>query len=149
MLLSANDLICEYELDLRSMFDDCRQTQRSMHLNKVYYKAWFGPNYGKDPSALPDADAAPAQGPELEWEDEDSFWLSVTREGENAARMNHIWEGGCKTVMTTGCIFRKEQQLGPRTSLEKKLSSASIPLRIFWVEVLKPYFCSDFSENHE
>jgi len=46
-ILSGNDLICDYELDLKLLVDDCRITQRAMQLNKVYHKEYFADNYYK------------------------------------------------------------------------------------------------------
>ena len=44
-ILSGNDFICDYELDLRLLMEDCKLTQRVMHLNKKYYEEYFGKNY--------------------------------------------------------------------------------------------------------
>lgn len=66
------------------MVDDTRLTQRVTHLNKKYYKAWFGSNYGKAPGIGADTEVAPDSAPKLtlEWEDDDSFWLSAKRPGD-------------------------------------------------------------------
>jgi hypothetical protein len=37
-VLSGNDFICEFDLDLSLIVEDTRLTQRPMHLTKTYYK---------------------------------------------------------------------------------------------------------------
>ena len=68
-LFKSNDFICEFTLDLRLLVLDCRATQRPVHLSEKYYTSYF-------------RDAIKEEGGVqimLEFEDEDSFWLSVKR----------------------------------------------------------------------
>jgi hypothetical protein len=57
-LLSKNDFICDYEIDLRHLVEECRMTKRSIHLNKAYYKTYLKEQWEQDGKAL-----------DLEWED--------------------------------------------------------------------------------
>ena len=70
-ILSGNDFICDYEIDLRLMMEDCKLTQRGMHLNKQYFESYFAKNYHKTDVTKSDAPQL-----KLEFEDDgDSFWL--------------------------------------------------------------------------
>lgn len=70
-LIGANVLLVEYQLDLKLLVEDCMKTQKNQHLNKTYSKAHFEPQYYVNPKN-PNADPL-----ELEWEDEESFWLKA------------------------------------------------------------------------
>lgn len=56
------------------LVDDCRLTQKAQHLNQKYYKQFFRENYNKVDVLDQVVQAEPL---ELEWEDEDSFWLTT------------------------------------------------------------------------
>jgi len=57
-----------------------------MHLNQKYYKQFFKDNYGKEDVLSKEEKAQPI---ELEWEDEDSFWLSTPnpKEGKKPIKL--------------------------------------------------------------
>jgi hypothetical protein len=80
-ILSGNDLIAEYQLDLCLMINDCRITQRMHHLCKKYFDDYFGNEYGKNP-ADPESKK---QNPKIEWDkdDKDSFWLVQKIKGQD------------------------------------------------------------------
>ena len=74
---ASNDLIGECCLDLKGLFNDVVETGRSFQLNKKYYNAFLK-------SVLP-------KDLELEFEDEDSFWVPV--KGKDATTGDIIVQG--------------------------------------------------------
>ena len=68
-LFKSNDFICEFELDLALIVKDCRATQKPIHLSRKYYSSYFK---GASKSKL-----------DIEFETEDSFWLSIKRTNES------------------------------------------------------------------
>lgn len=74
-MFKSNDFLCEFILDLDLLLRDCRLTQKPIHLSKKYYNSYFREAY-KHPEL------------ELQFEDEDSFWLSIRRhENEKPIRI--------------------------------------------------------------
>jgi len=78
-LFKINDFICEFEIDLYLMVLDCRLTHRPMHLSKKYYSSYFRDAYNRKVLEQGRGDPRNAVKLDLEFEDEDSFWLSVKR----------------------------------------------------------------------
>ena len=74
-LFKSNDLICEFDLDLRLLVLDCRSTQKPVHLSKKYFSSYLRDAY------YPDS-ARNNRKLNLEFEDEDSFWLVLKKPGE-------------------------------------------------------------------
>ena len=66
-IFKSNDFICQFEIDLYLLVIDARLTQKQMCLNKKYYESYFNSAYTKDNNVKL----------ELEYFDEDSFWLKV------------------------------------------------------------------------
>lgn len=62
-LFKSNDFICEFNLDLKLLVQDCRATQKPIHLSRKYYTSYL----------------QTAASLKLEFHDDDSFWISVKR----------------------------------------------------------------------
>jgi hypothetical protein len=72
-IFRSNDFLCKFEIDLRLLVQDCRISKKTIHLSQKYYTSYFrseSMNQGN-------ADL------ELEFLDEDSFWLSVRTDQES------------------------------------------------------------------
>lgn len=73
---SSNDLIGEAVLDLKGVFYDVIETGKSFTLNKKYYESFFK-------NTLKGTDIS-----ELEFEDDDSFWLPVKGTENGVTKVN-------------------------------------------------------------
>jgi hypothetical protein len=73
-IFKSNDFLCEFQMNLELLLKDCRLTQKPIHLNKKYYNSYFKDAHKRNKSVPP---------PTIQYEDEDSFWLSVKRDADS------------------------------------------------------------------